>query len=84
LEPPTALYQRCFSSRESDKVGRRVCIEYGCTKGWKIRIIRGTGTSVVEIGINMRSYAAAEKDDQGMALKILSGAEDMPDGDGNL
>jgi len=32
-----------------------------------------------ELGINMRSYAAAEKGDEGMALKILTRAEDMPD-----
>jgi hypothetical protein len=34
--------------------------------------------------INVRSYAAAEKDDEGMALKILTRAEDMPDGKDNL
>jgi len=28
----------------------------------------------------VRSYAAAEKGDEGMALKILTRAEDMPDG----
>jgi len=27
----------------------------------------------------MRSYAAAEKGDEGMALQILTRAEDMPD-----
>ena len=32
----------------------------------------------------MRSYAAAEKGDEGMALKILTRAEDMPDGKDNL
>jgi hypothetical protein len=32
------------------------------------------------LGINMRSYAAAEKGDEGMALKIRTRAEDMPDG----
>ncbi len=29
--------------------------------------------------MNVRSYAAAEKDDEGMALKIRTRAEDMPD-----
>ncbi len=38
------------SSRESDKVGRRVCIEYGCTKGREIRLIRGTEAGVLEVG----------------------------------
>jgi len=32
----------------------------------------------------MRSYAAAERDDEGMALKILTRAEDMPAGKDNL
>jgi hypothetical protein len=32
----------------------------------------------------MRSYAAAEKHDEGMALKILTRAEDMSDGRDNL
>jgi hypothetical protein len=35
-------------------------------------------------GINMRSYGAAEKDDEGMALKILTRVEDMTDGIDNL
>ncbi len=35
-------------------------------------------------GINVRSYAAAEKDGVGMALKILTRAEDMPDGKSKL
>jgi hypothetical protein len=30
--------------------------------------------------MSVRSYAAAEKDDEGMALKILTRAEDMADG----
>ena len=68
------------SSMEFDKVGRRVCIEHDCTKGWEIRIIRGTEVRVMEIGMNTRSYAAVEKDDEGMALQIRTQAEDMPDG----
>ncbi len=32
----------------------------------------------------MRSYGAAEKDDEGMALKILTRAEDMPYGEDKL
>jgi len=36
------------------------------------------------LGINVRSYAAAEKGDEGMALKIITRAEDMADGKDNL
>jgi len=32
------------------------------------------------LGVNMRSSAAAEKGDEGMALKIRNRAEDMPGG----
>jgi hypothetical protein len=35
-------------------------------------------------GLNTRSYGAAEKDDEGMALEILTRVEDMPDGIDNL
>ncbi len=38
------------SSRESDKVGRRVCIEHDFAKEWEIRINTGTEASVVGIG----------------------------------
>jgi hypothetical protein len=34
--------------------------------------------------MNMRSYGAAEKDDERMALKILTAAEDLLDGKDNL
>jgi hypothetical protein len=37
-----------------------------------------------EFGINVRSYTAAEKGDEGMALKILTRAEDMADGKVNF
>ncbi len=37
-------------SRDSDKVGRRGCIEHDFNKGFKIRTIRGTEVRVVEIG----------------------------------
>ncbi len=37
------------SSRESDKVGRRVCIEHDFAKEWEIRINTGTEASVVGI-----------------------------------
>jgi hypothetical protein len=36
------------------------------------------------LGINVRSYAAAEKGDEGMALKIRTRAEDIPDGKDSL
>jgi len=32
------------------------------------------------LGVNMRSSAASEKGDEGMALKIRTREEDMPDG----
>jgi hypothetical protein len=32
------------------------------------------------LGVNMRSSAAAKKGDEGMALKIRTRAEDIPDG----
>ena len=68
------------SSRESDKVGRRGCIEHDFAKGLEIRTIIGTEARVTEIGINERSSTAAEKGDEGMALKIRTRAEDKPDG----
>jgi hypothetical protein len=37
-----------------------------------------------ELGINVRSYAAAEKSDEGMVLKIRTRAEDMADGKDNF
>jgi hypothetical protein len=37
------------SSRESDKVGRRVCIEHGYSRGWEIRINTGTKVNVARI-----------------------------------
>ena len=38
----------------------------------------------IEGGLNVRGYGATEKDEEGMALKILARAEDMPDGEDNL
>jgi len=38
------------SSRETDKVGRRVCIEHDYTKRWKTRTNTGTEASVAGIG----------------------------------
>jgi hypothetical protein len=35
-------------------------------------------------GLNVRGYGAGEKDKEGRALKILTRAEDMPDGEDNL
>ena len=34
---------------------------------------------LLRLGVNMRSYAVAENGDEGMALKIRTRAEDMPD-----
>jgi len=63
---------------------RRVCIEHDFDKGFKIRTNTGREASVVGIRNKLRSYAAAEKGDEGMALKILARAEDMADGRDNL
>jgi hypothetical protein len=38
----------------------------------------------IEGGLNVRGYGAAEKDEEGTALKILARAKDMPDGENNL
>ncbi len=67
------------SSRGSNGVRRRGCIEHDFTKGSEIRTIMGTEAKVAEMGVNGRSSAAAEKSGEGMALKILTRAEDMPD-----
>jgi len=45
-----------------------------------LRACTGTEDKEEEMGVKVRSYAAAEKDDEKMALKILTRAEDMPDG----
>jgi hypothetical protein len=63
------------SSRESDGVRRRGCIEHDFTKGSEIRTILGTEAKVAEMGVNGRSSAAAEKSGEGMALKIFMGAK---------
>ena len=60
------------SSRESDRVRRRGCIEHDYTKVKGIRINIGKGIGDVLI---MRSSAAAEKSGKGMALKICTGAK---------
>jgi hypothetical protein len=39
---------------------------------------------VIEIGNKGAQFRAAEKNDEGMALKIRTRAEDMPDGHKNL
>ncbi len=39
-----------LSSRESDRVRRRGCIEHDFAKGLKIRAIKGTEARVVEMG----------------------------------
>jgi hypothetical protein len=68
------------SSRESDKVGQRGCIEHDFSKGLESRAIMGTEAKWQRLGVSTRSSAAAEKGDEGMALKIRTRAEDMPDG----
>ena len=63
------------SSRESDGVRRRGCIEHDFTKGSEIRTFMGTEAKVAEMGVDGRSSAAAEKSGEGMALKIFMGAK---------
>ena len=60
--------------REPDKVERRGCIERDQIKG--LEILNITGLSFKD-GKTMHSSTAAEKGDQGMALKIRSRAEGM-------
>jgi hypothetical protein len=52
-------------SRESDKVGRRGCIEHDFAKGLEIRTSMGTEAKVEESG-------------EGMAVKIFTGAKPFP------
>ena len=57
-------------SRESDADRRRGCIEHDFAKGLEIRTITGTEAKWERMGVRERSSAAAEKNDEGMALKI--------------
>jgi len=43
------------SSRESDRVRRRCCIEHDFAKGLGMRTSTGTEAKVEEIGVNVRS-----------------------------
>jgi len=68
------------SSRESDRVGRRGCIEHDFSKGLESRAIMGTEAKWQRLGVSARSSTAAEKSDEGMALKIRTRVEDLHDG----
>jgi hypothetical protein len=68
------------SSRESGEAGRRGCIEHDFAKGSETGQAREQTTELHRQGLNARSFAAAEKSDEGMALKIRTKAEDIPDG----
>ena len=59
-------------------VRRRGCIEHDFIKGLEIRTSTGTEAKWQRMGVRERSSAAAEKCDEGMALKIRTRAEDMP------
>jgi hypothetical protein len=59
---------------------QRGCIEHDFAKGLEIRTITGTEAKWERMGVRERNSAAAEKNDEGMALKILTIAEDMPVG----
>ena len=54
-------------SRVSDSIGRRGCIEHDDSKGVRLGL---TEDKVQRFGLIMRSSAGAEKDGEGMALKI--------------
>jgi len=47
--------------------------------GSEIRLSTGTKNRVVGVGSKRAQFNAAEKGDKGMALKILTIAEDMTD-----
>jgi hypothetical protein len=65
LEPPTALYQRCFSSRESDEIVLEDCLSMDKSYGWMLR-----KAEVREKEKNGQAqFHRAEKIDEGMALK---------------
>jgi hypothetical protein len=55
------------SSRKSDGVRRRGCIEHDCIKSMRSGL---TQVKEQEFGVIERSSAAAEKSGEGMALKI--------------
>jgi hypothetical protein len=57
-----------FSSKEPDEVRQRGCIEHTFGKEVGLCLNRGHHSSVP--GANVRSYAAAEKGGEGMALRI--------------
>ena len=60
---------------------RRCCIEHDFAKGLERLTITGTETDVIEIWSWCAQFRAAEKGDEGMALKIRTRAEDIPDGE---
>jgi len=68
------------SSRESDGVRRRCCIEHDFVKGFGMQTSTGTQAGVQKIGCERAQFRGAEKGDKGMALKIRTRAEDMHDG----
>jgi len=54
-------------SREADEIGRRVCLSTSGTIGWNDL---GHGHLGLSENTVVRSYAGAERGDEGMALKI--------------
>ena len=66
------------SSREPGRAGLRVCIEHCCVLS-EMSIEKQKATWLFN-GVMFVSYAGAEKGDEGMALKIRTRAENMPDG----
>ncbi len=64
-QPNPAFQNR--PARVSDSIGRRGCIEHDDSKGVRLGLIE---VKVQRFGLIMRSSAGAEKDGEGMALKI--------------
>ena len=67
------------SSRESDGFGRRCCIEHDFARESQSRTYTRTEAMIVESRSWGAQFRRAEKGDEGMALKIRTRAEDMPD-----
>ena len=65
--PNSVSPERCCPSREADGIGRRVCLSTVGAIGWDDLGHGHLGWSEKAV---VRSYAGAEMDDEGMALKI--------------
>ena len=62
-------------SRESDEVRRQCCIEHDFAKRSETSYRHGNGGQRKKEGCLGAEFRAAEKDGEGMALKIFTGAK---------